>query len=186
MWPTTAISGWSPRPFTRATVVPSLSVVTSSANASAASRPTRAGSLSSPGGPGAVRRLRRSSEVAIGASLSPLHGRLDRHRAVQAVRDEAVVVRAVHELVDPLVAGIARDGDARAQRDLRNARGLAVHRHQRDRVVVIAHDVDPRLRGQVEEPQHLAGRRGHEEQLLRIEDRRIALRLAGRDLELLL
>ena len=54
MCPTTAISGWSPAPFTRATVVPSLSVVTSSANPSAASRHTRAGMPSWPGGPGEV------------------------------------------------------------------------------------------------------------------------------------
>src|SRR5215210_811078 len=120
MWPTTAITGCSPRPFTRATVVPSVSVVTSSANASAASRHTRAGRPSWPGGPGAVSRSRSRSGAGIGERLAALDGCLDAHRAVEAVRDEAVLVRAIHELAHALLARVSAHGDARPQRHLRD------------------------------------------------------------------
>src|SRR5215218_9620300 len=152
MWPTTAISGLSPRPLTRATVVPSLSVVTSSANSSAASRHTRAGALSCPGGPGAVSRRWSSSGAGIRERLAALDGRLDRHRAVEGVRDEAVLVRGVDELVDALLARVPGHGDARAQRDLGDSDRFDVLGHERDGLVVVGHHVDARLRGQMQEP----------------------------------
>src|SRR5215204_1226292 len=186
MCPTTAINGLSPRPFTLATVVPSLSVVTSSANCSAASRHTRAGWRSCPGGPGAVRRRWSSSGAGIGERLAALDGRLDRHSAVEAVRDEAVLVRGVDELVDALRARVAHHRDARAQRDLRDAHRLKVLRHERYRVVVVGHHINPRLRREVEEPQHLARGGRHQEQLLGVEDGRVALRLTRRQPQLLL
>src|SRR5829696_88336 len=186
MWPTIAISGASPAPETRATVVPSLSVVTSSANASAASRHTRAGRPSCPGGPGAVSSLWSRSGTGTGERLAPLNGRLDGHRAVQRVGDEAVLVRGVHELAHALLARVAVHRDPRPQRDVGDPHRLLVLRHQRGRVVVVGHDVDARLCREVQEPQHLARGRGHQEQLLGVEDRGVALRLTGRHAQLLL
>src|SRR5829696_1556641 len=185
-WPTIASSGCSARPPTRATVVPRRSTETSSANPSAASRHTRAGSVSWPGGPGAVSNLSRRSGAAIAERLAVRDGGLDRYLAPQAVGDVAVLVRGVYELPDALLARVARHGDLRPQRDIGDPEWLVVLRHHPERVVFVAHYVDPSLRGEVQEEQHLARGCGHHEQLLGVEDARIPVRFAGGEAHLLL
>src|SRR5918995_3556110 len=72
MWPTTASSGPSPVPLTRATVEPTVSWETS-ANALAASRNTAAAACSYPEGPGAVSSLRRTSGTDMAHDSSEHH-----------------------------------------------------------------------------------------------------------------
>src|SRR5688572_4802009 len=69
MCPTTASSGPPAVPLTRATLEPTLSLVTS-ANDAAASRKTAAAACSYPEGPGAVSRLRRTSGTGMAHDCS--------------------------------------------------------------------------------------------------------------------
>ena len=91
-----------------------------------------------------------------------------------------------NELANARLARVAGDHDARSQRDLGDADWFLVGGHEGGGRVVVLHHVDARLGGEVQEPQHLAGRGGHQQQLLRVEDRRVALALAGGDPDLLL
>ena len=117
--PTIASSGCSALPFTRATVVPSRSTETSSAKAPSGLAPHARGLALVPGRAGGREQLKQKiREPPCAERLAPLDGGLDRHRAVEAVRDEAVLVRGVHELVHALLARVARHGDPRPQRDL--------------------------------------------------------------------
>ncbi len=107
--------------------------------------------------------------------------RLKGHVGVEAVRHEAVLVGGVERL-SRRAPRSASPGDDDARPQLRShvmRTGCSSVGMRSGGGVLVLNHVDARLRGQMQEPQHLAGGGGHQQQLLGVQDRRVALALAG-------
>ena len=96
--------------------------------------------------------------------------RLDVDVGTQRVRDVALAVSDLDEVLDAFLTYAGTDPNRWSQHDRRETGRTVILRHEPLGLIVVGHDIDAGSRCDGEEAQQLAGRRGEHHELLRVEE----------------